>query len=471
MLSSIIFLFSFLNLLLHTSSEVTFPFSSPDEIILVNCGTSTSLATSTDNYRPWNGDSHSKLTSSNFKTSLESKAILQHPTISSSVSYMTARISDSNITYSFPSISPGPKFIRLYFYPTTYTSSNTSTYNFNTSSSLFTVTANNFTLLKNFSASLNILASDPQERVAYIIKEFIVPVQKNKSLDITFSPVPSSLVFINGIEIVPIPDDLYIKDKDYPITFVNYQTLCYFNDFTSLETIYRLNVGGRFEIDAEMFRRWSDDTNYINGWGGFVSCTEDTIIKYTHKTPSYAVPSFLYTTVRSMGPNPLDNLKYNLTWSFSVDSGFNYLVRMHFCETEKFVNATFQRVFFVFINDMIAEESLDVIFSAGGNDIPVYKDYIVQMPEENQRKKELSIALYPRSDTIYADAILNGLEIFKLSKSDGDLSGNNPEYSTPEQPSASRKRSKSESTVLQILSAVLGVVFVLCLIIFFLSIS
>ncbi|WCJ25559.1 hypothetical protein M5689_007433 [Euphorbia peplus] len=48
-----------------------------------------------------------------------------------------------------------------------------------------------------------------------------------------------------------------------------------------------------------------------------------------------------------MGLNPQDNLKYNLTRKFPVESECNYVVRMHFCETEVFVNSAVQQVLFV----------------------------------------------------------------------------------------------------------------------------
>ncbi|XP_065855076.1 putative receptor-like protein kinase At5g39000 [Euphorbia lathyris] len=459
MLASAVFLYSLLNLLLGTSA-VNCPSPPPNEIILLNCGTSSSSAAKSADDRTWYGDSNSKFSSSNLEASSESKATTQDSTLNSLVPYMTARISPSNFTYSFP-ISPGPKFIRLYFYPALYTYTST---DFNTSNSFFTVTANNYTLLKNFSASLNL-----QERVAYVIKEFIVTLQENQTLNVTFSPSPSSLAFINGIEIVPIPENLYIKDKDYPnYKYINSQTPFYFDSFIALETISRLNVGGGSETDPQMFRSWADDTPYIyGGLGVLPHIPLETVIKYTQATPCYTAPPVVYKTARSMGPNPNVNLMYNLTWQFSVDSGFNYLVRLHFCETTgNSVNATVQRVFLIFINNMTASEGFDVFFEAGGSDIPVYQDYIVKVPEENQRKKELLIALHPKSDVSYADAILNGLEIFKLNKSDGDLSGLNPVLpSTPEQRLAPKKR--TESKTIPIIGSVLGVVFALCLLIFF----
>jgi hypothetical protein len=60
-----------------------------------------------------------------------------------------------------------------------------------------------------------------------------------------------------------------------------------------------------------------------------------------------------------------------------------------------------------------------VIIWSGGNGVPVYKDYVVSMfGKEGEKKMNLSIALEANPQdwmTAYNDAILNGVEIFKVS--------------------------------------------------------
>jgi hypothetical protein len=73
---------------------------------------------------------------------------------------------------------------------------------------------------------------------------------------------------------------------------------------------------------------------------------------------------------------------------------------------------------------MIAGERADVIRWTQRNETSVYKDYVVEI----RNKSSLFIALVPRLSTYaIADAILNGVEVFKLSDNDKNLGGSNPE--------------------------------------------
>ncbi|KAF2299231.1 hypothetical protein GH714_031056 [Hevea brasiliensis] len=301
-----------------------------------------------------------------------------------------------------------------------------------TSASFFTVTANNYTLLSNFSAYLAVSAKI--QPVPYVFKEFIVTVWDNQELKLTFTPSPSSFAFINGVEIVSLPNYLYTKDMDNRYTFVysDSNPFFYFDNSTSLETVHRLNVGGRLVgniDDTGMFRTWFDDSKYIFGAPGLPhKWRDDVTINYTKDTPAYTAPATVYTTKRSMGAEPSVNLKYNLTWRFPVDS---------------------------------AEAEADVFHWGGGRDIPVYKDYVIQVPKESPINQDLWLSLHPNihSNPKYADAILNGLEIFKLNKSDGNLAGPNPEVPAPpeQHPSLGRRtKSKGSSETIVIVGAVIG---------------
>ena len=65
--------------------------------------------------------------------------------------YTTARISYYQFTYVFP-VTLGPKFVRLFFHPASYS-------RFERSTDFFTVKVGAFTLLRNFSASINLADS------------------------------------------------------------------------------------------------------------------------------------------------------------------------------------------------------------------------------------------------------------------------------------------------------------------------
>lgn len=395
------------------------------EHFLINCGSST-YSKALDG-QDWEGDAtNSKYFSDQPEiegASSSSNASEQNPSVPQ-VPFMTARVFHSKFTYSFP-LSAGQKFVRFYFYPATYSTHDKSEF-------FFSITTNGFTLSRNFSAYLTASASNPPDPT--FKKEFIINVPENlRVLNITFNPSPSSYAFINGIEIVSMPENLYLGPTDKSITFVNNKEMpFYFNKDTALETVYRLNVGGGQEIpsinDTGMFRTWFQDLKYITGdASATIPYLPNIKILYTNDTPAYTAPDNVYTTYRTMDRDSKVNLKQNLTWLFPVDPMFLYLLRLHFCETQLEVTKDNQRVFFIFVDTMVAEQQMDVICFSGASRVPVYKEYVVFAQDANIR-----LQLHPNMETtpLYANAILNGLEILKINRSDGSLAGPNPEAST-----------------------------------------
>ncbi|KAK3017772.1 hypothetical protein RJ639_005088 [Escallonia herrerae] len=201
---------------------------------------------------------------------------------------------------------------------------------------------------------------------------------------------------------------------------------------TALQNVYRLNVGGQAispSGDTGLFRSWEDDALYIftAANGVPVAADPNMTISYPPSIPSYVAPLDVYKTARSMGPNSSVNVQYNLTWLFSVDTGFSYLVRLHFCEVEPTFTRINQRVFDIFLNNQTAEDEADVVAWAGHNGVPVYKDYVVLVPP-GAPQQDMWLALHPNtaSKSNYYDSILNGVEVFKISDSSGNLAGPNP---------------------------------------------
>ena len=166
--------------------------------IFLNCGSSRNYSIGLDGHK-WTGDSGtgSKFLASeqSNESSIVSKSINLHSSLDP-VPYLTARIFQSPFTYSF-SVSPGQKFVRLYFNPTTYQG-------FRRSTAVFTVTAGPFTLLRHFSPSL----TADSLGLKTLVKEFCLNIEENQILNITFSPSSTPLgtyAFINGIKIVSSP--------------------------------------------------------------------------------------------------------------------------------------------------------------------------------------------------------------------------------------------------------------------------
>ncbi|KAK4268387.1 hypothetical protein QN277_025053 [Acacia crassicarpa] len=418
----------------------------PSEKILLRCGGPPD-STDTDG-RKWTSDVGSKFLSSTGK-SKTADAATQDPSVPE-VPFMTARVFQSEFTYSFP-VAPGRKFIRLYFYPSSYGG-------FNASDALFSVTAQSYTLLRNFSVAQTVLALNYD----FLVKEYLVNVE-GESLNVTFTPSPNAsnlFAFVNGIEIVSMPPDIYGAPSVNPM-IVGTNTPFTFDNSTSLETVYRLNVGGNDispSHDTGLFRSWTDDTRYLYGAAFGVTEPADPQVNITYPpgTPSYVAPLDVYSTARSMGPNANINGNYNLTWIFSVDSGFSYLVRLHFCEGSTNITKINQRVFDVFVGNQTAEEGADVIAWVGqqynlphDNGVPVHKDYVAFV-SVGEPQQDLWLSLQPdmKSKPQYYDAILNGVEIFKISDTTKNLAGPNP-IPAPEQdvidPSLARSSSKGHS--------------------------
>ncbi|XAR68698.1 Non-specific serine/threonine protein kinase [Bertholletia excelsa] len=429
--------FFFLACFLHLISAADYV---PTDKILLNCGASPQ--TTDNDGRTWTSDIGSKFASAGGNSSTATAAT-QDPSVPE-VPYMTARIFKSDYTYSFP-VASGRKFVRLYLYPASYSG-------LNASNAIFSVTAGPYMLLKNFSAAQTTQALN----YAYLVKEYSVNVPTG-TLSITFRPssnISNSYAFINGIEVVSMPD-IY-STNDGTTMVVGQNSALIVDNNTALENVYRLNVGGNDispSADTGLFRSWYDDSPYIFGAGFGVTETTgpNMTIQYPSTFPTYVAPVDVYSTARSMGPNQNINLNYNLTWIFSVDSGFFYLVRLHFCEVEQNITKINQRVFDIFLYNQTAMSQADVIAWTEGNGIPVYKDYGVMVPN-GAPQQDLWLALHPDVTTKpqYYDAILNGVEIFKVNDSTGNLAGPNP-IPAPQQdridPSTAIRPSRSGQSV------------------------
>ncbi|KAF6171295.1 hypothetical protein GIB67_036963 [Kingdonia uniflora] len=364
--------------------------------------------------RNWESDRRYLVSSGD---SISARARYQDPSLPSSVPYMSARIITSESTYKFSVPAKQRLSLRLYFYPSQYSS-------FNPRDGYFSVVAGKITLLKNFSASITAQALTQ----SYILKEFSLTPSRTGFLNLTFTPSTKhngSFAFINGIEIVPMPDLFH------PAALVGFSDQIVAVDSSTLQTMYRLNVGGQYippSNDSGLSRTWYDDSPYVYAaaFGVTIKTEENDVIEYPYDMPNYVAPVDVYNTARSMGPYSKVNQNYNLTWVFEVDGNFMYILRLHFCELKH--TKINQRVFDIYINNQTAQLAADVIAWSSSKDSPMFKDFAMYVSERPGEDEQLWLALHPsisQKPEVY-DAILNGLEIFKLNDTIGNLAGPNP---------------------------------------------
>ncbi|KAG5092958.1 hypothetical protein JHK82_051736 [Glycine max] len=394
----------FLLLLCLSNLSIADVIYSPVELFSINCGSNSSL--STRDGRNWTAD---------IKFLSENKDSVAAPALTPSIlegPYTDARFSHSQFTYSFP-VSTGPKFLRLFFYSTSYQ-------NFHRSKAYFSVKAGPYTLLQYFNASLNADADDDPDN--FLFREYCINLRDGERLNISFIPsTEDSYAFINGIEIVSMPPFLYYTnpDDDLPqLVGLNMNPFPIENNY-AMETKYRLRVGDQ-EIpasqDTGMLRRWDVDNKYVTTQS-VLSLDIDSGIKLRFtKTPNYTAPDTVYRSLRNMGSNGTVNMGFNLTWQLPVDSGFTYLLRLHFCQLDPNISHPGDLSFFIFVQDQLVEKRADVLgWSDKQKGVPVVKQYAVFIPGNHQETLNLSLKMHPNPQSLAKDTQINAIELFKIN--------------------------------------------------------
>ena len=134
--------------------------------------------------------------------------------------------------------------------------------------------------------------------------------QRESKIELNLHPFLTTTInfyaFINGIEIVSTPKDLYYSPKGTPDEKVpcnvDGHTEFYINYTSALEKVFRFNGGGSSIApieDTSFFRRWYPDEEYFLS-KGMIYFNESFIPKYT-EIPNYIALDEVYRTTRSMG--------------------------------------------------------------------------------------------------------------------------------------------------------------------------
>lgn len=344
------------------------------------------------NGRNWTSDARYVTSGESFTMEADSPV----PQIDSQVPYSISRVFTTDGIYTFRVKSHTRHTLRLHFHPAIYG-------DYKPRDSFCSVLANEFSLMKNFSVSM---ACEFNSRF-YLVKEFSLAPMKMDWLTVIFKPASGSFCFVNGIELIEMPE-LFTSAKMVGSSQRN--NLSGYHH----ETFYRLNVGGDYVSPNEdgLSREWYDDSPFLRGasFGRINTVPRELKIKY-QGMPEYVAPAEIYSSSRSMGINKQITLSYNLTWYLKVDPNFTYILRFHLCTF--YYSKPNQLVFSIFVNNHTAEHAADIFKWSGGKGIPSYQDYLIEVSGE-----ELLVALHPsiESNPEFYDAQLNGMEVIKISK-------------------------------------------------------
>nr|GMD84403.1 probable receptor-like protein kinase At4g39110 [Ipomoea batatas]GMD90497.1 probable receptor-like protein kinase At4g39110 [Ipomoea batatas] len=315
--------------------------------------------------------------------------------------YHSAKVFVSEATYTFHVTSPGLHWIRLHFWAFKAPGNDLKT-------AMFSVMTETLVLLWDFQM---------ENQTAPTVKEYLVNVTTER-FPLTFRPV-KTMAFINAIEFVSAPDPL----------FSNLATLLFpvSEPFelsgNAFETVHRVNVGGP-QLGPEkdtLGRRWESDEEYLKPkeMGQTVSVSPGLITYPKGGGSPVIAPPLVYASAVKMADSGVMQAAFNITWQMDIDNEYTHLLRLHFCDiVSKGLNELY---FNVYINDKVAISALDLSTITNKLATAYFKDLVIN---SSMVSSPLKVKVGPMNDAQgIRNAILNGVEVFRLNNSVGSLGG------------------------------------------------
>ncbi|XP_028807559.1 receptor-like protein kinase THESEUS 1 [Neltuma alba] len=375
--------------------DESFASYTPPDNYLIACGSSENITFQGRTFVPDSQHSSLALESGNSVAAASSSSRAPFPL------YQSARIFTEKASYSFEIQQQGRHWVRLYFFPVKNPS-----HDLNSAS--LTVVTGEFVLLNNFTFK--------NYNGSYMFKEYAINVTSD-SLTLTFLPSNGSVVFVNGIEVVSMPNDLFVDQALALSPSTPFSGL----SELAFETVYRLNMGGPL-LNAQndtLGRTWENDLKYLHVNSSVLNVSVNpSTIKYPAGVSSETAPNWVYATAETMGDANVAQNTFNITWVFPVDPNFSYFIRAHFCDIMSIsLNSL---VFDMFINSDIALGGFDLSSITGNLAVPYYKDFVSNASTESNT---LSVSVGPDSMADMTNATMNGLEIMKISNALKSLDG------------------------------------------------
>ncbi|KAG8364980.1 hypothetical protein BUALT_Bualt18G0055000 [Buddleja alternifolia] len=388
--------------LVFVGCNISYATFTPADNYLLVCGSSQNVTFLSQTYIPDSVQSSFSLrTQGNSNSNSNSNSVTSNSTAPFPI-YQSARIFTTTTTYRFNIEQQGRHWVRLHFYPLP---------SHNLSSASISVVTEDFVLLHNFSFSTY--------NGTYLFKEYLVNVTSN-TLSVSFIPGNNSVAFVNAIEVVSVPENL-IPDQAVGVSPSG--PLRGLSGL-ALETVYRLNMGGPL-ITAQndtLGRTWENDVKYLHVNSSAVNVSVNpSNIKYSASVSAEIAPNYVYATAETMGDANVANVNFNITWVFLVDPDFSYFIRVHFCDIVS--NSLNSLIFNLYINTDIAFNGLDLSNQAGNLDVPYYRDFLSRVSDDSNT---LTVSVGPDTNIDITNAIMNGLEIMKISNEARSLTGLSP---------------------------------------------
>ncbi|TKY55067.1 receptor protein kinase [Spatholobus suberectus] len=317
--------------------------------------------------------------------------------------YQSARVFQEESTYSFYISKTGRLWVRLYFFPLPHPS-------YNLTSAVFSVQTDHYVLLHEFSARNN---DSP------VFKEYLVNVSDSR-FSLKFKPKKNSFAFINAIEVVSAPDTLISDSATALSPLGEFKGLLK----SALQVSYRINVGGpTITPDNDtLSRTWETDGSYNTfPQGSETVAVSNKSIKYprTGVTPLIAPNSVYASAVHMKDPRVMEP-NFNLSWMVNVEMSYSYLIRMHFCDI---VSQSLNQLYFnVYINGIEGVSALDLSSQTKALATAFYKDFVLSASAITNGS--ILVQVGPANlQQGKANAILNGIEVMKMSNNADSLDG------------------------------------------------
>ncbi|KAG9453661.1 hypothetical protein H6P81_006565 [Aristolochia fimbriata] len=400
----------------------------PPDSLSIDCGRNLNATPRVTNGRSFQPDlGSSSVTLSPISSIVVSKDVVGLPDL-----YRTARVFTTTSTYTIDA-KTGRYWLRLYFYPLENAQ-------YNLQNPVFSIRANGYLLREKFSLRRS-------KRSPTFLEFVIEVVSSSKGLSLTLTPLNGSLAFINGIEVVRVPNNQFPSSA----LSVPLGSTVQMSNHVGFETAFRVNMGGPLltpENDT-LWRTWQSDNSFlVNLASAHSVLTSPSSVQYPYGTSVEIAPNWVYATAQEMADANVGDQNFNISWVFKVDHDFTYLVRLHFCDiVSKALN---DLVFDVYINYEAALTSFDISSKTMELSAAYYVDFAVNVSGKTD-ENEILIQVGP-SDIMSApsNAILNGLEILKLSNVFDSFDGSYSKIST------TSKRPKKHMLIMVITVACLG---------------